>query len=209
MREQVAAVNAVLPHIAKLSNSIERTSWATRLADTLQIEEATVMQELRTAIRAARPGIRQKPEGPPVLRDAEARLVNLLLRSEDERRRCADAMAEEDLAGSSVATIVKKILELSKESDRVDCPQVLAALETDAEREMLTQIAFRDEPEAGPSVEDCLEAFKRRRLKREGREALRQVGQSLNNSGDAADGAVIDRQLQRLQELAKQRDRLA
>ncbi len=198
--QKVAAVNAVLPHLAKLSSAIERTSWAARLADALHIEEGLVLQELRAAGRTAQPKIRQRPPSQNALRDAEARLVWLMLGSEEERRSCADRFDPGDLEGSAVARIVDTVLELDGKSERVDYPLVLAALDDEKDRELLTRIAFREEPDEGPNVEDCLCAFKRQRLTRESRAVLREIG----TSGETD----IDDQLLRVQELAKQRESL-
>jgi DNA primase len=198
--QKVAAVNAVLPHLTKLSSSIERTSWATRLADALRIEEGLVLQELRVASRAAQPRIRHRPASRNALRDAEARLVWLMLGSEKERRTCADTFDPDDLKGSAVARIVETVLELDGKGERVDYPLVLAALDDENDRELLTQIAVREEPDEGPNVEDCLCAFKRQRLTREGRAVLRELG--------ASGESDVDDQLLRVQELAKQRESL-
>lgn len=208
VEEQVAAVNAVLPHLARLSNAIERGSWVGRLADTLRIDEGLVLQELRAALKSAQTRIRQRPKTPRPPREAEARLVSLLLRSEDERSRWAEELDWSDLENTAVEPIVRLILQLAKEGKPVDHPAVLAALERESDQELLTRIAFRDDPESGPSVEDCLCAFRRRRLQREEREVLRQIGNNQKASG-AEDSALEDRKLQRLQELARRRDALA
>ncbi len=63
LEEKVAAVNAVLPHIAKLSSAVERAGWAGRLADALGIDDEVVLQELRTVARAGRGGARPDAGG--------------------------------------------------------------------------------------------------------------------------------------------------
>ena len=103
--------------------------------------------------------------------------------------------------------------------------------EDEADKELLTRIAFADEPEDGPSVEDCLWAFKRQRLTREGRAVRRRIGAKLKTEPmpAAAEAALaaedttadapgapnpqddpddVDAQLMRLQQLARQRDAL-
>jgi len=208
VEEKVAAVNAVLPHIAKLNSAIERSEWASRLADLLQIEDELVLQELRQAVRSSTPGVRQRAtveRGPSA---AETRLVLLLLRSEAERQRCTEQLDQADIEGWPVCTIVRTILDRDSRGERVDHPSVLEALEQDEDRELLTRIAFRDEPEDGPSVADCLETFRRKRLTREQRELLRDLGKSQEGDDPSVESAAVDQQLQRLQELARQRDRL-
>jgi DNA primase len=205
---KIAAANAVLPHVAKLGNAIERASWAGRLADALHIEDDLILQELRAATKVAQTAIRQKPESPSVLREAEARMVSLLLRSEEDRLLMAGGIEWEDLAGTEVVSIIETILRLTKEGKQVDYPEVLSALEGESDRDLLTQIAFREEPEEGPSVEDCLWACRRQRLAREGREVTREIGAIQSGKVRPADVADVDERLMHLQKLAKQRDAL-
>lgn len=208
--EKVAAVNAVLPHVAKLESAIERSEWVARMADALRVDSELVMQELRGAVREARPQIRQRPAEPvkaPL--EAELRLVAVLLQSEDERQPWASGDLElTELDGTRVQPIVRAIVELARKRAQVDYPAVLEALDSDRDRDLLTQIAFRDEPEQGPNVQDCLSAFRRRNLTREGRQLRKQIGDRQQAGPADFPPADVDRQLARLQELARQREAL-
>jgi len=209
IEEKVAAVNAVLPHLAKLSNAIERASWATRMADELRIEEGLVLQELRTALRSAESHIRQRPDAPRMLRDVDARLVSQLLRSADERRRCAEQLDPKDIQRSPAAPIVDAILRLTREGVEVDYPAVLGALDGDpAAADLLTRIAFQDMPDEGPTVDDCLWTYRRENLNRRGHEAVRELGRLQKQPKDSAASADVNQRLLQLQELARQRDAL-
>jgi len=210
VEEKVAAVNAVLPHVARLGNPIERTAWATRLADLLAIDDDLVMQELRAALKAGQARLRQRPPAATrEPREAEARLVALLLTSDEQRGRCAERLDWDDLEGSPVRTLVRTILDRDARGERVDPPALLEALEHEADRELLTRIAFRDEPEPGPTVEDCLEVFRRQRLQRDTVAEVRELRKRQDKgSGSATDPVDVDERLRRLQELARQRDRL-
>jgi len=206
---KVAAVNAVLPHLAKLAGAVERGGWAARLADALHIENDLVLQELRAAVRSSRPRIRQRVavERPP--RDAEIRLVSLLLTSEEERRSwIAGERDLSDVEGTQVLPIVRAIVDLARREARVDFPAVMDAMTDDAHRDLLTRIAFRDEPEEGPTVDECLSALRRQKLKREETTLRRQIGEWQKRKPGDEPPADVDRQLTRLQELARQRDAL-
>jgi DNA primase len=206
---KVAAVNAVLPHLAKLESAVERGEWAARLADALHIENDLVLQELRAAVRSTQPRIREPVavETPP--RAAEARLVSLLLRSDEDRRRWVAGEPDlSDLERTQVLPIVRAIVELAQRDAQVDYPTVLDALTQDADRDLLTRIAFRDEPEDGPTVEECLSALRRQRLKREGTKLRREIVDLQRRKPGDEPPADVDRQLTRLQELARQRDAL-
>jgi DNA primase len=207
-RAKVAVVNAVLPHVAKLTNVIERTSWATRLADALQIEDDLVLQELRTALKTARTEVRQRPKtSGENLRDAEVRLVHLLMRSEDERQRQESLIDETDLEATVIAPIVASILDLTRRKQRVDASVVCERL-SDEDSQLLTRILFRDEPQDGPTIEDCLNTFQRERIAREERRAVRELGRESKNEDVSSGSEELDRRLMHVQQLARQRDAL-
>jgi DNA primase len=172
VEEKVAAVNALLPHIARLHSSVARGSWAGQLAATLGIEDELVLQELRTALKAGRPAVRQRPGSSELpIREAEARLVSLLLRSDEARARARETLEPADLEGTSVGAILRCLLRLPEAGMHLDHATVLADLESESDRELLTRIAFREEAESGlEDVDRCIEALRHGRFKKEGRE---------------------------------------
>lgn len=200
--EQIAVVNALLPHLARLEHAIERVSWAGRLADALGIEDALVLQDLRAALGSgsAQTRVSHRTDASTRLGGAESRLVGLLLRSETERRALVDDETwRDDLDGSAVFPIVDTIVRLTREGTPVEYPTVLGALGAEGDRDLLTRIAFREDPDDGPTVDDCRWTFRRARLQRLEREKAR----GLDRASD------VDRHLRELQELARQRDAMS
>ncbi len=175
--EKVAAINAILPKLTRLESAVERAAWAGRLADALMIDDDLVMQELRNALRAAKPGIRHRVADSEPDKDVEARLVRLVLDNEDARRRAREVLEPSDLADTRVGTIVRIILDLDGQGLPVAGPLVVDALEDEADRELLTRIAFRDEaPGGADEVDGCLVTLRKIRLKKEHRDESRELG---------------------------------
>ena len=206
--EREAAVNAILPHVARLGGTIERASWASRIADAFGIEEDLVLGELRRALRSAAPRMRERIRRASAVSEVEARLVHLLLSNPEDRERFREAYRPDDFAGLTIRPIVSAIVRLIEADEPVATPRLLEALEEEEERQRLTRIAFRDEPETGPSLDDCLCVLERRRLERQEKEMLRQLDREASGHQTVAPPDDIDRQLLRLQELARQRDGL-
>jgi DNA primase len=174
--EKVAAINAILPKLARLESAVERAAWAGRLADALRIDDDLVMQELRSALRAAKPGIRHRVGAELPASDVEARLVRLVLGSVEARRRAHEVLGPSDLAEMRVGTIVGIILDLDLAGLPVEGPLVVDALEEEADRELLTRIAFRDEaPGGADEVDGCLVTLRKARLKKEHRDESREL----------------------------------
>jgi len=82
------------------------------------------------------------------------------------------------------------------------------ALDGDHERDLLTRIAFRQEPEEGPGVEDCLWACRRERLERKRREVVREIGKLQQSPGETGVASQLDERLAELQRIAQRRDSL-
>ncbi len=206
--EQVAGVNAVLPHLSRLASAVERGSWAGRLADALRIDEALVIQELKAAVKSSGSNIRQRADRTdvPAIHEAEARLVSQLLTSAEQQQRWADEFDIADVEGTRICPIVEKILELARDGRSVDYPTLMSHLTEEADTELLTRIAFREEPDKGPNVEDCLCTLRREKLTREGKQMIRKIGKVADGSPSQPD---VDQQLMQLQQLARQRDALS
>ncbi len=174
--EKVAAINAILPKLARLESAVERVAWAGRLADALRIDDDLVMQELRNALRTAKPGIRHRAGVHEPTKDVEAWLVRLVLGSDEARERAREVLEPTDLAGTRVGTIIKTILDLDEAGLPVQGPLVIDALEDEADRELLTRISFRDEAPGGAAeVDGCLVTLRKTRLKKEHRDESREL----------------------------------
>ena len=232
---KAAAVNLVLPHLAKLGSGIARGEWAARLADSLDIEDALVLQELKSAVRDARASIRRRPtlrpidklraqgrpgpqdhsndpgQGEPQLErylakpptEAENLLVAELLRAGDSCEKWIDELEQIELQDSCIRPIVEAIVQLTRDGHEITHTSVHDALADQSARDLLTRIAFRDVPEEGPGVEDCLWTFKQRHMKREGSKLRRDIRERQRETTSTED---LDQQLLQLQKLARERD---
>ena len=219
---KAAAVNKVLPHVAKLGSGIARGEWAARLADALDIEDALVLQELKSAVKEARETIRQRPHlrqpqpkaapagesqpgrflaKPPT--EAENLLVVELLRAGDGCDKWIDDLEQLELQESCIQPIVDAIVRLSRDGNEITHTSVHDALAEQPARDLLTRIAFREVPEEGPGIADCLWTFKQRHMKREGTKLRRDIREQQRKTTSAEE---LDKQLLQLQQLARERD---
>ena len=174
--EKVGVINALLPRLAHLPNAVERSTWAAKLAEALSLDDDLVLHELRAALKAARPSIRQRAGAEDPLRDVEARLVAVLLAGVDARARARAVLGSDELEGTRVDRIVRAILTHPERGGPIPAAEFVDALDDDADRALLTRIAFRDEPPGGPeAVDGCLEMLNHARWRRESHEVARAV----------------------------------
>ena len=130
---------------------------------------------------------------------AETRLVSLLLNHPEARERLRDMQCDTDLRHARVAGIVRTILETDVETGSVDYTTVLARLDDDEQR-LLTRIAFTDVGATeADSIGDCVEALRRRRLRREGGEIQREIESTKAESVDE----LLDRKMKLARQIAQ------
>jgi replicative DNA helicase len=154
-------------------------------------------------LKSGRTNIRHRVREAEAPREVESRLVSVMLRFEEGRDKARADLDPGDLVGTRVSGIVRTILRLVDEGKGVDYPTLFSALDDDDDKEILTHIAFRDEPEVeAEEMEDCIRALQRQCLMRERRELQKRIQ-------TAADAAAIDTLLDRTQQLARQIDALS
>ncbi len=203
VEEKVAAVNALLPRLAALGSAVERASWAGKLADALRIDDDLVMQELRAALRGQRPAIRRRaPSDNGPAREAEARLVAVLLREAAARAETRARLEPDDLEGARVKAVGEAVLALDAEGIPPTAAAVMERLSEESDRTLVASITFREDLEGGAaSVGDCLAVLRRARLRREGRD--------LDRSLREADPSSVDDLLEKRMQVAREIDALS
>lgn len=202
--EQAAAIDTVLPRLARMPNPFERAAWAAKMADALRVEDSLLLQELKAAVRAAKPAIRSAPVPPAAdAREAEKSLVSALLRNPRGASIARERLDAEEVRGLRIAPIVEALRELGDAGRPTDVSSVFGALGTQEDRDLLSRIAARDDPEPEDAhIEACLRALRRDRLVKEGRELQREIETT-------EDPAVLDALLRRKQQLGRQIDDLS
>jgi DNA primase len=153
---RVAAFQAVMPAINRLSNKIERVALVNDVADRLGVEPGLVLENFRRAAAERREPAPLAAPGPG-LKPVERVLLRLLLESAAARDELLPAVAaSETLAAMGSANIFRALAALAAAGERFD----LAALEarlSEADRKLLAAVAF--DASAPPALEDGRQAL--------------------------------------------------
>ena len=170
-RGKVAALNEVLPFLARMDNPVRRAGHVEMIATVLGIEDRLVLQELHDAVRERRKGV--KPDaliaarGSSVVSEAESRLLRSVMDSEDVRRTVLPEIEAGDLEVSRIAEVLKVVGELVVKGENVTYPRV-ASMVSDDSRDIITRVAALPHPPA--TVDEgrgCLLALRAARLQRQ------------------------------------------
>jgi DNA primase len=168
---KIAALNEVLPFLARIDHPIRRAGYVELIATVFGIEDRMVLQELKEAVRG-----RERAVGPRTeaalregrrLNEAEARLVRSLMDVREVRDVLLAEIEEDDIAASGIVEIVRAVRRQVESGDEVTYPRIGAEISDDA-RSVLTRIAAMSYPAS--NIEDgrsCLMGLRARRFRQQ------------------------------------------
>jgi len=172
---KVEAINAILPHLVRLPDKVERADYAAQVADRLRVDSRLIREELRRAATDRRPSMdpgRLKSEED--VTQAERQLLEILLVNPDVRRMVVASLAEDDYAQLASEVLFVKLIELEREGVELDYDSLSARLEGTFEQQLLPGLLMSDLGWAGgddfdtlfKKATEALSSLKRRRLEK-------------------------------------------
>jgi DNA primase len=199
-RGKVAALNEVLPFLARLDNPVHRASHVEMIGSVLGIEDRLVLQELKEAVRERRKSLSAGPlqaaRGSWIVSESESRLLRALMDAREARVALLAEIEDGDLEISRIAEVVKVIRDLVVKEEDVTYPRV-ASLVSDQAREIITRAAALPHPPATlDEGRGCVMALRAARLERQ----MGDIQKRLESGGKAAE---VDDLLRRKVELKR------
>lgn len=226
---RAAALNYLLPYVARVQDAIVRAGLTDELAQQLQLDSAVERRQLREAA-AQRHASLDPGKGPgagnagmarggwgdllPAERTLLAALLNWGADRAGDRAALSASLDEEDLlAGLASAPLVAAIQAAAANTNSAPDLAAVAAALGPADRELLAAVSFAAEAEtglgdlrargaAGAAVEAALDSLRQRRRQRRRRE----LEQELKRPEIAADPARLNAVLVELHALARSLD---
>jgi DNA primase len=154
---KVEAINAILPHLARMRDKVARADYADQIADRLKVDTRVIREEMkRVAIN------RQQSLDPARLRaaqettQAERQLLELMLAESDIRRAIAPNLKETDYSELATATIFSAIIDLEQQGMEPGYHTMSERLESEEERALLSGLLISNLEWAGGSDFDTL-----------------------------------------------------
>ena len=204
---KIAALNYLLPYLARLPSKIRRADWASELGSRLGIDERLLREELRRAAVERRGEIKLRPEVKEMLdrnavKPAERRLLQILLENADIRADVLKELEDDDAhKGAGLERVFDEVLAMARAGEALSF-QALAERAPEGERRLLYELAFETGAEAAGSLDEarsCLRALQRRKLESE----LRALQQQIKQAEQAKQAKELRELLGRKQALSK------
>lgn len=172
---KVAAINAILPHLARMRDKVARADYADQIADRLKIDSKVVREELkRTATNKQQALDSKRVRASEEVTKGERQLLELMLGNEEVRRAMVSAMNEDDYLELATAAIFNAIFDMNRNEIDIHFDSLVERLETESERELLPGFMMSTLEWAGGDDFDtlfkkataALTSLRRRRLER-------------------------------------------
>jgi len=172
---KVAAINAILPHLARMRDKVARADYADQIADRLKIDSKVVREELkRTATNKQQALDSKRVRAAEGVTKGERQLLELMLGNEEVRRAMVSAMNDDDYLELATAAIFSAIFDMDRDKIDIHFDSLVERLETESERELLPGLMMSTLDWAGGDDFDtlfkkataALTSLRRRRLER-------------------------------------------
>ncbi|MCY3756614.1 MAG: DNA primase [Acidobacteria bacterium] len=174
---KVAAIEELLPTLARVSNRIEREEKTRRVAEYFQVEETAVRAELHKAAG----GGRRKPElvrsRKPSLTPAERQLIKVILDRDREAGEIVEQLDRSQVhVGMESEAVFSAMVALYRKEGRVEAERLRESLPGDRERNWISEAVFEEVDQQ--QVDACLEWLERKKVEDEVVRLQRQIVQA-------------------------------
>lgn len=191
---KVAAINDILPHLARMRDKVARADYADQLADRLKIDSRTVREELKRTAANRRPaldGVRLRAAEEMTM--AERQLLELMLANDYVRRAMLSTLQEEEYAELATGAIFAAIAAAERDGLDPDFSTLSERIETETEKELLPALFMSDLAWAGgddfdtllKKATEALSSLRRRRLERKLDTIQMEIGQAEREHDEA------------------------
>jgi len=172
---KVAAINEILPHLARMRDKVARADYAEQIADRLKIDSHIVREELkRTATNRQSVLDSKRVRAAEEITKGERQLLELMLANEEVRRAMISALGEDDYVELATGAIFAAIIDLDRQAIDPHFENLVERVESESERELLPALLMSDLAWAGGDdfdtifkrATDALASLRRRRFER-------------------------------------------
>lgn len=174
---KVAAIEELLPYLARVSNRIEREEKTRRVAEYFQVEESSVRAELHKAAGGGRRKLELGRSRKPSLSPAERQLIKVVLDLDREAGKIVDQLDRSQVhVGMESEAVFSAMVALYRKEGRVEAERLRESLPGDRERNWISEAVFEEGDQQ--QVAGCLEWLTRKKVEDQVTRLQRQIEQA-------------------------------
>ena len=165
--DKVKMANQILPLLAKIKNTVERSAWLEKFTSKTNIDDRTFLKELSKALTQNQPRMAEtKSELAPLL-NLEKHLVHLILSDKETARMVLLEVDPEDFSDQILKNIAKICRQKIDNDEDLKIDQLLGQTEDPETRNVLSRLGLDSVEFESPerTMKDCIGKFKNIHLK--------------------------------------------
>lgn len=209
LQERIDGLNHILPFLAKIENSIERSEYLAKLAELFRVSDKSLQVELKKAIDKKRGKI--APISPiktkqPVLDWSECNLIRLMIENPENIEKVKGEINLNDFSNETLKKIAGFLFELKDAKEKLS-PQVIvdfisSTTDKSKNREIVTKLLIETIEFDNPTtaLEDCIQ-FILKKARRKSVEELKKQRIQAANFMKVIEFKKLDEDLKDLQRL--------
>ena len=165
--DKVKMANQILPFLAKIKNTVERSVWLEKFTSKTNIDDRTFLRELSKALSQNQPRLAEtKSELAPLL-NLEKHLVHLILSDKETAEVILSEVDPEEFSDPALRAIAQTCLQKINNGEDLKIDQLLDQTENPEIRNILSRLGLEavefDAPKR--TIKDCVGKFKNIHLK--------------------------------------------
>jgi DNA primase len=189
---------ALVPALVRIDNAVERAAWLERAVGRGGLDEAAAREELRRALAgrgtggatAASAASSRPATRAAALLPAERFLVALIAHGAEGVDEALDELAEADVDGLRAAALLRAAKVVRQRAGEVTTSALLAELQDDEARRLLSEIAVEGVPPEALSARECVLELRRQPL----RARMAEIPKRLQGASGEALDSLLDEQ---------------
>lgn len=165
--DKVKMANQILPLLAKIKNTVERSAWLEKFTSKTNIDDRTFLKELSKALTQNQPRMAEtKSELAPLL-NLEKHLVHLILSDKETAQMVLLEVDPEDFSDPILKTIAQTCRQKIDNDEDLRIDQLLGQTEDPETRNVLSRLGLESVEFESPerTMKDCIGKFKNIHLK--------------------------------------------
>ena len=184
---KVAAINAMLPHLARMRDKVARADYAGQIADRLKIDSHIVREELKRTATNRQPLLDAKRvRAAEEITVGERQLLELMLANQEVRRAMISALTEDDYAELATGAIFAAVVNMDANAVEFHFDNIMERVESESERDLLPGLLMSDLQWVGgedfetllKKATEALSSLRRRRFERKLDSIQIEIGQA-------------------------------
>ena len=165
--DKVKMANQILPLLAKIKNTVERSAWLEKFTSKTNIDDRTFLKELSKALTQNQPRMAEtKSELAPLL-NLEKHLVHLILSDKETAQMVLLEVDPEDFSDPILKNIAQTCRQKIDNDEDLRIDQLLGQTEDPETRNVLSRLGLESVEFESPerTMKDCIRKFKNIHLK--------------------------------------------